>query len=42
MDMNKKRSNNNNDNGINNNNNKTQTAHPIITKTFCLEREVEY
>lgn len=41
MDMNKKRSNNNNDNGINNNN-KTQTAHPIITKTFCLEREVEY
>ena len=40
MDMNKKRSNNNNDNDIKNN--KTQTAHPIITKTFCLERKVEY
>ena len=40
MDMNKKRSNNNNDNDIKNN--KTQTAHSIITKTFCLEMEVEY
>ena len=26
----------------NNNKNKTKTAHPIITKTFCLKREIEY